>query len=64
MEPIDTTAAGDTFCGALCVAISEGKTREESFRFASYAASLAVTKKGAMQSIPMREEVEAELKKT
>ena len=64
VEPIDTTAAGDTFCGALCVAISEGKTREESFRFASYAASLAVTKKGAMQSIPMREEVEAELKKT
>ena len=58
VKAVDTTAAGDTFCGALCVAISEGKSREEAFRFASYAASLAVTKKGAMQSIPMREDVE------
>ena len=61
--PVDTTAAGDTFCGALCVAISEGKSREEAFRFASHSASLAVTRKGAMQSIPTREEVEIALKK-
>lgn len=61
--PVDTTAAGDTFCGGLCVAISQGKSREEAFRFASYAASLSVTKKGAMQSIPTREEVETALKK-
>lgn len=64
VNAVDTTAAGDTFCGALCVAISEGKSREEAFRFASYAASLAVTKKGAMQSIPTREEVETALKKS
>ena len=58
---VDTTAAGDTFCGGLCVAIAEGKPRAEAFRFASHAASLAVTKKGAMQSIPTREEVEKTL---
>ena len=63
VKAVDTTAAGDTFCGGLCVAISEGKSREEAFQFASYAASLAVTRKGAMQSIPMREEVEKEVGK-
>lgn len=61
---IDTTAAGDTFCGALCLAIAEGKPREESFDFASHAATLAVTKKGAMQSIPSRTEVENSLLKS
>ncbi len=62
VKAVDTTAAGDTFCGALCLAIAEGKTREESFVFASHAATLAVTKKGAMQSIPLRTEVEKSLR--
>lgn len=57
VHAIDTTAAGDTFCGALCVALAEEKSREQAIHFASCAASLAVTKKGAMQSIPTLDEV-------
>lgn len=56
-QTIDTTAAGDTFCGALCVAISEGRPIEEAIRFANKAASISVTRMGAWRSIPKREEL-------
>jgi len=52
---IDTTAAGDTFCGALCVSLSEEKNLEESISFANKAASITVTRMGAWQSIPHRD---------
>lgn len=55
--PIDTTAAGDTFNGALCVALSEGEKMEDAVRFASKAASVAVTRVGAQNSIPYRYEL-------
>lgn len=58
VRAIDTTAAGDTFCGALCVALSEGKSLEEAARFATLASSLTVQRLGAQASIPFREEVE------
>lgn len=54
-QVIDTTAAGDTFCGALCVSLSEGHTLTNSIAFANKAASITVTKMGAWQSIPRRE---------
>lgn len=54
VTPVDTTAAGDTFNGALCVALSEGKDMEKAVRFASKAASIAVTRVGAQKSIPYR----------
>ena len=57
VTPVDTTAAGDTFNGALCVALSEGKEMEEAVRFASKAASIAVTRVGAQNSIPYRSEL-------
>ncbi|MGB3625885.1 MAG: ribokinase [Henriciella sp.] len=56
---IDTTGAGDTFCGALVVALAEGMDEGKALRFASAAAALAVTKPGAQPSIPDRKEVEA-----
>ena len=59
VTPVDTTAAGDVFCGALAVAIVEGKTLTESVRFSSAAASLSVTRMGAQPSIPTRAEIEA-----
>ena len=57
VKAVDTTAAGDTFCGALCVAISEGKTLKEATEFATAASALTVQKMGAQNSIPFRKEI-------
>ncbi|WP_300380978.1 ribokinase [Henriciella sp.] len=59
---IDTVGAGDTFCGALAVALAEGMEDGAALRFASAAGALAVTREGAQPSLPWREEVEAFLK--
>ena len=56
-EAIDTTAAGDTFNGALAVALSEGRTIRESIIFANKAASISVTRIGAQSSVPFRKEL-------
>ena len=55
---VDTTGAGDTFCGALAVALAEGEAPDDALRFASAAAALAVTKPGAQPSLPTRAQVE------
>lgn len=52
VKAVDATAAGDTFCGAVCVALSEGKALEEAARFATKASALTVQKMGAQSSIP------------
>ncbi len=57
VEAVDTTAAGDTFNGALAVALSEGKTLQESIIFANKAASISVTRIGAQSSVPFRKEI-------
>jgi ribokinase len=57
VEAVDTTAAGDTFNGALVVALSEGKTIQESIAFANKAASISVTRIGAQSSVPFRKEI-------
>lgn len=59
VEAVDTTAAGDTFCGYLGVALTEQQPLKEAVRFASAAAALSVTKVGAQPSIPRRTEIEA-----
>lgn len=57
VKAVDTTAAGDTFCGALCVAISEGKSLNEAAEFACAASALTVQKMGAQNSIPYRKDL-------
>lgn len=56
---VDSTAAGDTFCGYLAVALAEQQPLARAVGFASAAAALAVTRAGAQPSIPARSETEA-----
>jgi ribokinase len=58
IAPIDTTGAGDTFCGTLAAHLGRGETLARAVRTASAAAALACTASGA-QSIPTAMEVEA-----
>ncbi len=62
VEAVDTTAAGDTFCGAFAVALVEGKPMKEALLFASAAAAISVTRMGAQPSAPTRFEIEEFLK--
>ncbi len=55
---VDTTAAGDTFCGALATALAEGKDLASAARWASAAAALSVCRVGAFPSLPRRDEIE------
>ena len=57
VEAVDTTAAGDVFCGALAVALAEGGTLFDAVDFASRAAAISVTRMGAQPSIPYRREL-------
>ncbi|NMM34732.1 MAG: ribokinase [Phycicoccus sp.] len=57
---IDTTAAGDTFCGVFAAALARGNDAVEAVRLASAAASLAVQRPGAQASVPTAEETRAQ----
>ena len=57
VKAIDTTAAGDTFCGALAVALTERKAWDKALEFAVEAASVSVTRIGAQSSVPYRNEI-------
>jgi len=58
VDAVDTVAAGDAFTGALAVRLCEGAELVDAARFAAAAAALSVTRHGAMDSIPRRDEVE------
>jgi len=58
VTPVDTVAAGDSFNGALAVKLVEGATLLEAARFANAVGALAVTKQGAIPSLPTLAEVE------
>lgn len=57
VQAVDTTAAGDVFNGALCVALAENQSMESAVAFACKAASISVTRLGAQASAPYREEL-------
>ncbi|CAL9523842.1 Ribokinase [Nocardiopsis dassonvillei] len=62
VDAVDTTAAGDTFCGSFAVARAEGADPAGAMRFAAAAAALSVQRHGASSSMPSRAEVEALLR--
>ncbi|MFF5909016.1 ribokinase [Staphylococcus cohnii] len=57
-QVVDTTGAGDTFNGALAVALIENKSLEEAVNFANLAASFSVTGLGAQGAMPYRKELD------
>lgn len=57
VDPVDTTAAGDSFCGALADALARGDALGPAVRWAVRAAAITVTRPGAQRSMPSRAEV-------
>lgn len=58
VKAVDTTAAGDTYVGALVTRLSEGAEIGEAMKFASRASAITVTRRGAQAAVPFRSEVE------
>jgi ribokinase len=58
VDVVDSTAAGDTFAGALAAAICEGRSFGDACRFANAAAAISVTRAGAQTSMPWRDEID------
>ena len=57
VHAVDTTAAGDSYCGAFVTALSQGKDVIEAMKFANKASSITVTRKGAISSLPKIEDL-------
>lgn len=57
VDPVDTTAAGDTFVGYYIFSRTNGNNIQKSLELASKASSITVTRQGAMDSIPFYQEV-------
>ena len=57
VKAVDTTAAGDTFIGALAAALCEGQSLDDAVALGQAASALCVTRKGAQTSIPYRRQL-------
>ena len=60
-EAVDTTGAGDTFCGTLAVCLAEGMSLEDAAGWAVTASGISVTRKGVFYAIPRRNEIERKM---
>ena len=58
VDAVDTTGAGDAFCGALSTALASGETLQAAVKFANAAGAAAVTVVGATPSMPTRARIE------
>lgn len=61
ITPVDTTGAGDSFCGALAAALASGAAINEAVQQAVHAGAIAATRSGAQPSMPTAAEVDASL---
>ncbi len=59
VDVVDTTAAGDCFCGTLAAALDRGMPADAAVRRANVAAALACTRAGSQGSLPLRHEIDA-----
>ena len=57
VEVVDTIAAGDAFGAALAIGLADGKSLVDAARFGGAAGALAVTRPGAQEAMPARDEV-------
>ncbi|MEJ7902418.1 MAG: ribokinase [Thermomicrobiales bacterium] len=57
VDVVDTTGAGDTFCGAFVAELARSATIDDAVRYGVVASALSVTRKGAQSSIPTRSEI-------
>lgn len=64
VDPVDTTGAGDTFCGVLAARLAAGDDLAEAAKWGSAAAALAVQRPGAQEAVPSADEVAAVLAKS
>ncbi|MGY1745765.1 ribokinase [Blastococcus sp. SYSU D00695] len=64
VDAVDTTGAGDCFCGALCQAMARGQELAEAVRYAVTAAALSTTGPGARGALPANRDVQAALERT
>jgi ribokinase len=62
VDAVDTVGAGDCFNGVLASQMCEGKTFVDAVKYATAAASIAVTRKGAQESMPYIEEIKRRFK--
>ena len=60
-EALDTTGAGDCFCGALVARLADGAGLDAALAFAAQAAAISVGRRGAAASMPTRDEIDAAL---
>jgi ribokinase len=58
ITPIDTTASGDAFNGALAVALARGESLPQAVRYANAAGAITATRPGAQPSLPTKEELD------
>jgi ribokinase len=56
---VDTSGAGDCFCGVIAACMDQGIAADETLRLANAAASISVTQRGAAPSMPLRSQVDA-----
>ncbi|MFO7966871.1 MAG: ribokinase [Archaeoglobaceae archaeon] len=58
VKAVDTTGAGDAFCGGLAAALDRGETLQEAVKLGNLAGALSTTKMGAQEALPTRAEIE------